>query len=281
MRRLFFVAFSLASLAACSLLTSLDELTEGGGGGGGSEAGAGTDGAIVDSSTDARSDGSAPGDAGVDATFCASLTDAATLCADFDDGALPAPFESIAMTGSGSLVERDTKDSRSPPFSLLLAAGLTSGTSSAAVRKKLPGIKTEVSVDLDVRFEALGTETFDLATFSVGGDHDLGLEVRGNGDLAFDKEVPDGDGGTIETKIDTTATVGTGWVHLRLVAVPAGSGEWQVTASKDGAAVGSVSMREKVFKDTPTLSIGDPSMGSSAAPAAWRVRVDNVVVRTK
>lgn len=281
-RRLFLAAVAVATLAACSFLTSLDELTEGDGGGGSVEAGTVTEGGSADATVDARTDSATNGDAGVDATFCASLPDAATLCADFDDRALPAPFETIIVNGSGSVVERDDKDSRSAPYSLLLGAGLTNGSSAAAVRKRFPGIRTEVSVDLDVKFETFGTEPFDLVTFGVGGDHELGLEVRVNGAVVFDKEVPDGDGGAIESKIETTATLGTAWAHLRFVAVaPANGTEWQVTASKDGVAVGTVSMREKTFKDSPNLWIGDWNALDGPAPAAWRVRVDNVVVRTK
>lgn len=219
-------------------------------------------------------------DAGLTGPFCATV-DATALatCADFDDGRpLPAPFGTVLMGGGGT-VAIDSADFRSSPSSLVFTAGRPAGESAAGLAFTVRPIASEISVDLDLRAEALGVGSFDVLGFNRA-DVEIGFQITDEGKLELDREVPNGDGGRIETIIPIASTLGSAWRHVRFAGSPvSGSSTWNVSVLVDGVEVGSTTVPSIGFVGQPDVVLGDGVVFASSTP--WRVRVDNVVVRTK
>lgn len=266
-----------ATLTACTLLTSLDELTAGApdsgpvGEGGASEAAA--ESSLPDSgtTTDADAEASIP--------FCKSIIGFA-VCADFDDpdAAPPAPFDSLDVTGANTL-SYDGVDSVSTPRSFFVTSGVgASGITSAGVRYKTPVIATEVVVELDFKGEQLGTKPFDLVNFTKSGI-DLSVEITPSGQLEFDYAVPDGDGGTNDGVVKLGSTSNGKWQHLKWVAKKDVNSRFKVDISVDGVNVGSTTISQSLFIGQPTVEISDVALEPTTT--AWKVRMDNIVVYVK
>lgn len=262
---------ALAAATACSL-TSLDGLSGGAAQDAGATADASTDGARVDGAilSDAE--------AGPPVAFCASLDAAAlALCADFDQGVLPAPFGRV-LEENGGKVTLDTADSRSPPRSLLFTVGQSNSNSAAALAWTSRPIATEVSFDLDVRVDAFGSGSFDVLGLTRAGV-ETGLQIRSDGALEFDIELPDGDGGQKETIIPIAGSIDSAWRHVRFEASPQSSSTWKVNVLVDGTFFGTTTVPTAGFVGQPDVVLGDDVVFPSSTP--WRVHIDNVVVRAK
>lgn len=259
------------AVAACSL-TSLEGFSGGDPADAGDADGVSSDAARADDATVADSD------AGPAPPFCASL-DAAnvSLCADFDTVALPAPFARMIVE-TGGTVDLDVGDFRSSPRSLLFTVGRPSGDSAAAVAYTSSPIATAVSIDMDVRVDAPGSGDFDLVSV-LRGDVQAGFQINRTGSLEFDVEVPADGGGRTETETPTDGTLGTAWRHIRFQASATGGPSWNVVLFVDGVQVGATTVPSAGFVGQPTIEIGDGRVFPMSTP--WRVRLDNVVVRTQ
>lgn len=256
----------------CSLLTSLDGLSDGAGAG---DSGADvvpasvTDGA-VDGAGDAGGADAAPG-----ATFCASTS--ADFCVDFDEGARDDGWSGHDTRGTGAL-ELDTSKSTSPPRSLHASwPRVDLGTNNyQQLTKTWPGAARPMTVDFDV-----------LVAPIAWNANDKGTTIA---ELYFDKSEKTGVllvlGSTtwdvsIVTPTSASASVpspfptGT-WAHLRIDADPGASGG-SVTVSLNGQAL--VQKTGLSFAQDPTETQLWIGLGASNAPVPGiDVHYDNVVV---
>ena len=278
MRRSVFVVLAAGTLAACSLLTSLDELTEG------SRTPAVTP--NEGGSLDAGNEASTPTDAGgrdVDAEaalpFCKSITGFA-ICADFDDTSTPpAPFDTVVLDGTSNTLSYDGLDSRSPPRSLLLVGGSPNGgVTATGMRWKTPIIATEVTAEFDFKAEQRGTRPFDMLNFVRAG-FELSVEIAADGQLEFDSQIPDGDGDTIGGVQKLTANASTSWQHLKWAARKITGNRFEIEVSIDGKPGGTTTISQTLFLGQPSVEIGDLALETTTTP--WRVRMDNIVLTVK
>lgn len=269
------VAWIAAAIASACSLASLEGLS----GGDATDAGA-ADQATSDAAPVDAVASDATVDAGPARPFCATVdTTALAFCADFDDGRpLPAPFGTVLVAGGGT-VAIDGADFRSSPSSLLFTAGGPTGDSAAGLAFTTRPIASEVSVDFEVRVDALGSGSFDVLVFKRA-DVEIGFQISDEGKLEFDREVPDGDGGRIETIIPIASALGGAWRHVRFEGSPtSGPSTWNVNVLVDGVNVGTTTVPSIGFVGQPDVVLGDGTVFPPSTP--WRIRVDNVVVRTK
>jgi len=278
-RRVAFVVITASTLAACTLLTSLDDLTEGS-----------SSPVVIPSEGGALDAGSEPSDpdggvnrsdTGVEAAvpFCKSITGFA-ICADFDDtSAPPAPFDTTVLNGAANSLSYDALDSRSPPRSLLLVGGAPNGPNTATgLRWRTPTIATEVVAEFDFKAEQLGTKPFDMLNFVRSG-YELSVEIAPSGQLEFDSQIPDPDGGVISGVVKLTANGSTSWQHLKWAAKRIAGNRFEIEVIVDNKLAGSTTISQTLFVGQPTIEVGDLSLETTTTP--WKVRLDNFVLTVK
>lgn len=219
-------------------------------------------------------DGAPAPDAGVDApaaTFCARQP-SALFCSDFDDGGLPAPWSDLTVSG-GSTLALDDALAVSPPRSIRVETAATSG--EACLSYTVATAPSAFSISVDVRVESLGPGDFDLFTVRRSTERNVGIEVRSDGKLWFDENIPPVDGGSDETFKSTTGALPTGkWSRVQLDVVQV-SGGVSATLFVDGTDVGSHTPNP-AFVVTPfSLQLGDCIVRPGRA--GWQVRFDNFV----
>ncbi len=258
----------VAAFGGCSLVVSTDGLTGSSSGGGGSS------GVIAsgDASPDGATDGGTPREAG--ASVC-DVVPKPYFCATFDDGrALSAVFSTVNVVG-GSLTI-DPGASKSAPRSLLVNLPANAGALSAEGQVTLPAKITKARVDLDLLVEELGgADQHDFIGFYRDGTHEVTLEIRPDGVLQVDEDIPVVDGGPGQTKTPLGVTVQVGkWTHIQWDVAISGA-----TASStiriDGGPATSASSAAAAFQNA-RLVVGDHS--TNALTKTWRDRIDDVVL---
>jgi hypothetical protein len=210
--RLIVVATALFGSAACSLLVSTSDLSDG-------QRGADPDAAP----SDALADSPAPtSDAGSDGE--AGSCPPGGFCDDFDQAELGATWDTKVIE-SGSAVSLDKVDFKSGPSSFHARSGLRSvASASAALVKVFPGVPKSVRCSFWLRVNNVSWDPqapidfFQIrATAPGGNDYELRLGTRGAvTGVREDIDFPDGGCGCPRTSSDTEAIpVGT-WVRVQV-----------------------------------------------------------------
>lgn len=269
-----------STLAACTLLTSLDELY-----GGSPDAGTQlpSEAGVPETGGEASPPDAAIGDADAEAAvpFCKSITGFA-ICADFDDNnSPPFPFDSVSLNGASNTLTYDSVDSKSPPRSLFMTGGpSSSGNTATGLVWKAPAttVASEIVAELDFRAEQRGSRPFDLLQFGRAG-YDLSIEIAASGSLQFDYQIPDGDGGSLNGTAPTTATATGAWQHVKWTAKKDTGTRFKIDVSVDGVPAGSTTINQTLYTGQATVDIGDTSLEVSTT--LWKVRMDNIVITVK
>ncbi len=260
---------------ACSLVTSFDGLNEPTAGF--VDAGGDSPAPPADSgSGDARSDATAP-DAG---TMCEGLSPTPFFCEDFDRGRpLDAIFSSVSVTNGAALTVDQAGASVSSPgaLSIVLPAATTGGMTAMGVRA-LPAAFSKAVLELDVRVDAMGdADEHDFVSFYKSGSREVGLEIRPNGVVVVDEDIPVVvDGGPDENKTVTSLVFATEWVHLKWEVAVLDNGRATSVLRADGKQVASFSTSNLPFLGG-SLTVGERTIIPLTKP--WRTRIDNVVLR--
>jgi hypothetical protein len=283
-RRIAIAVASLAGVASCSLLTSLDGLSEP------SEGDAGRDAlAQVDA---AREAGEPGGDASL-APFCATQGDA-RLCEDFDEAPLPGAFDDTAAVGATT--ELDSTLSASPQRSLAVTMapatdtvdryggvgkGFALGSPVVVLNTKVHFVKVPKFVDPGPRV--------DLLTLECGNDVDAPLlslivqarpSASGAAEVWLTQYVVTPSAVTYLTAF--AATPLHAWRELRVTT------DWAASSISLEAldATGKVGLGFAKFTPPPALArppaFCNYGVGvfSNQAQDGWSVRFDDVVIRT-
>ncbi len=161
----YIVALSAAALGACGLTADFSGIQ------GGTPDAALFDAGAFDASLPPRD--AAPLDAAIESAadsspdldvrdevatgFCASLSPAPKLCADFDEGAQVGVGWTLFDTSQGQSVSVDTTASVSPPGSFLSVVNSNNGTGeSARLAESLPVLSSHVHASFDLLFSGSG-----------------------------------------------------------------------------------------------------------------------------
>jgi hypothetical protein len=281
-RAVFFVSAAVtALLVACGLTADFSGL-QGGAPLGSADAGPGFDAAQADvarpeaSGDDAPAGADAP-DAGADANlgFCASLSPAPRLCADFDEGQpLQAGWTLLDLYPAGMMAKLDT-NALSPPGSFLSAINPSGAPSSARLQESVPALSSHVHVAFAMLLQPTDGQ-FELCAL-----HEV-TQTGATSGLFYKEE-----GGKLLTYLDTLSSDGgtTGIVH-QLGAPP--SGWLHVEIDMDVSDTGTVVVKHDgvvVVNDT-NVPTATPSRVQlfvelgyySSAAATGTANFDNVVV---
>ena len=274
----------LGSVAACSVLTNFDDLTndrattvivaEGG---------PGADAIASDAATDglATMDGSAPDARVMTAPFCASLSPQPFFCVDFDDGNLALPFDQ-SMTINGGLNVIDDAASSSPPFSLLstvppTSAGVypTSYLGTAKTTGNAHGVHLAFDVRVDQADTAHGTPIayFSLAQGSTKTDFRIAIGSAAVGDITIVEELVGFDGGTQYLGHHSTPKSLAQWTHVDVALAVSPSPVLSMKVDADMIFDGE-SMSSTWSTGAPYLAIGTWYPGPPAI--GWKIHYDNV-----
>lgn len=260
----------LVGALGCSLVTSLSGLSGGAGDAGEEAAPAPSDGATMDAAVEGG-DSAAPGK-----PFCAS--NAADLCADFDQGMRDLGWTSTDIRGDGDL-ELDTSRARSLPASLHASMGRKNNGSDnfQQLLKVWPGAGRPTTIDFDVFVEPItwqpSDQGFTISEIYFDKSDKIGVLLfltRDNWRLLI-RSSPD-------TEIVATSTFPMGaWTHVRFDADPKTVGG-SVSGYLDDKLV--LEKRDLVFAQDPSESRLWLGIGASSTPIpAIDVRYDNVVVK--
>lgn len=269
------VAIGLASAVAvaCSIMTSLDGLNEPTSADAGRDApAAAPEGRIDAGGSDARVD--APEAA--TGPMCDSLSPAPYFCEDFDRGRalLGGTFTTIT-TSSGGVIALADAGSASAPGSLSVV--LPAGSSTAMVAyglRPLPATFSKAALEMNFRVEEVGaSDEHDF--ISIFKDRSVGLEVRADGVVVVDEDLPASDGGPDENKTVSTLVLGAGWVHLRWEIKILPSGRASSVVFADGKEVVSFSSSSGPLLGG-SLTVGERSIVPLTKP--WRSRYDDIVL---
>ena len=255
--RLVPLSVAAALVAACSLTTDLDGFT------GGSASPA------TDAGPDASPDAPAEGSTGGGGRFCSTVPSSVTFCADFDDGLLPGPFDSVLVDNCGTV--KLESDSRSSPNAVAFTLPTETKAQAALVTALQKNLRT-VIIEFDIRLGAAGGDDFDLIVVD-SGTPEVGFQIEAGGTLHWDEDIVE------NTSIRTPMNVSLGseWTHLRLDLRVDGA-VLNAELSLDGQRRAVHTFEAKVFTngDAPMLFLGDDSFAGSSNP--WRVLVDNFTV---
>lgn len=277
MRRLF-LALAAGSLAACSLLTSLDGLSGGGGGGATGDGGVGTTPDATSGGPDARADVAPGPDAAPGPSLCARQTAKPFFCADFEDSRpLGAVLSSLTVNGGASFdIDRTAGAGSSSSLAIVLPEG--DGQKAASGQVALPDTLTKLTLEFDVRVDAFGAEdAHDLLGFYRNGDREVSLEITEGRILRLDEDIPVVDGGPDEVRTSLAFSFTNAWAHVRW-AVEIKGDEATSVISVDGQPRGTVTTSALPFLDA-VFVVGDRSVG--ALSRAWRSRLDNIVLHVE
>jgi hypothetical protein len=158
------------------------------------------------------------GDASAATGFCAKLTTPFTSCVDFDDGKLPAMFNPEISGGAEVAVDTGGKDGTSG-LVVRVPAG-ASDNASACISLLVDGPRTGLVLEADVRFDALGSNNYDVFNFD-DGQPELGISVTGT--AFYIEEDAVSDGGEVDLSAKTSATAKSAWQHFRFVVTVSGT----------------------------------------------------------
>ena len=253
------VLIGAAAVAGCSVLTSLDGLSdpaepaEGGAPTADAEAGP----PAVEGGSDAGS-------------FCQWRV--AHLCVDFEDGApLASHFDELRFTNGAT---GDLVTDEGPPASRALAitVPVTSGSLEASCRASLPSDIARAVIQLDVRALELGDgEQLDFIGLFRSNAREISLELDEQGTLRADEDYPDGDGGEAEKKTALVARIGDQWARVRWEIVK-GSSDTTHTFFVNGVEVGETKTSNAILQGA-SLVVGERSV--NGVTKRWRVLLDN------
>jgi hypothetical protein len=256
---------AIACVAAACSLGALDGFSGGTTGvtDAGSEPSAETDTSTGDTgggATDSATDGGAK-------TFCASLTDPALLCVDFEDG-LPLGFQTKAVSSTAN-VDGQGKDGTK---GLTVTVPSNAPTSAeACVHIALPGPRTKLVVEADVRFSVVGSANFDILNLYSGTDRELGVSVTSTALQIEEERAIDGG---IELTTAATAMVKNTFQRLRFVVTTDGDAA-RAELLVDGNSVATHNAIATNANGALTLQIGDCTL---VGAKGWTAHYDNVVV---
>lgn len=259
--------------AGCSLLVSTDGLN----GAQAADAGAAdsssaVDVASVDAPVDAR-----PSDSGSPPGPC-DVPPKPFFCATFDDGRTVAQlFPILAVSNATFAVDEVASKSAPGALGITLPSGTTTNM-SAAGRVALPPSATKLTLDAEVRVDALGSPNeHDFIGFFHDESRELTLEVRPDGMLQVDEDIPVVvDGGPDERKTALGVKVTEGkWFHVHWEILVSGATATSRIRIDGGAEVVVTSSSEPVL--AAHLEVGDAFCVPVTKP--WRSRLDDVVLR--
>jgi hypothetical protein len=220
------VAAAASSLAACLLVTSVDGLSGGAADIPGSDAAGAEAEAPADADAAPASDADAAPASGADASPDAPASDAGprfcqgreglALCADFDDGLLPGPWATALARNGGEVTIAD--DGARGTRGLSVRIGDGAGAAIACTEKVFAGPRAKATIELDVRADRLGTNSFDLLTIGRDDETNVSLQVNALGRLAIDEDLA---GGGPVTQLGRDITLGA-WTHVSVAVNVAG-----------------------------------------------------------
>lgn len=260
------LAASTASLLAACSLGALDGYSDGATG-------------VPEAGTDAPSvpdvvatDTSTEPDANVVDTgaksFCASLAIPARACVDFDDGKIPFGFAS--SIGGASVVVGDQGKDGTKGLEIAIPVNAPDD-GKACISVSLPGPRTALTIELDVRFSSSGTQNYDIINLYSGVDRELGVSVTGTSLQIEEERV--GDGG-VELNIPTTAVIKNTYQRLKFV-MQVDNDVAHTELFVDGASVGKHDAAASNANGSTSFQIGDCLLVGSKG---WTAHYDNIVV---
>lgn len=219
--------------------------------------------AAVDASAPASSDASTSTATG----YCKARPVPPTLCADFDDAAIPGPFAALEVNGGGTVDVRDG--------AMVVTLPAIAGSAGAAVVTNTQSPTQSCILELDVTIEAFGVgDPLDLLRV-VNGRQRLGLEVATSGAVSFDEDVVLPGGAAVDRTIATTGALAPGKHRVR----------WEMTfvgdtvttrILVDAIPLGSLELPSTLFLQPLVVRVGDELVKATSAP--WRVRLDDIVL---
>ncbi len=227
-RRMVLVIGMVACIAACSLLTSLDDLHSGA-----DAAADGADGASMDGPL---GDGPLSLDASADGPFC-STHPGHTFCFDFDEGPVTAGFSSQVILGAGADGGLDPVDFRSSPASdfAALVAGAEAGVCvQSQLIKDLPNTGNH-DYHLEMDWETCGEPAQSVDTFSIIQNAGIDAFIV-SADSYSNKLYTEGAGN--HTMTYNMGPLAAGWHHVIVDASDiGGEGASRIHVTFDGATV--------------------------------------------
>lgn len=247
------VAASAVVLAACSL-GALDGYS------GGAEPSNPEAGPTTDATTETTTSPS----------FCRSLAQPATVCADFDDGRMPPNFQN-EQTGGGSIAFGGEGKDGTPGVASIVPS-TAAADSSACIFVPVAGPRTALVVEVDFRVEELGSENYELLNVDTESDRELGVSMTGT-TMFIEEDYPTaGTQGERETQL--SSVVKNTWQRLRFVLnTTAGVAETELFV--DGVSAGKHQGNLTTVTDKTKIELGDcQTVGADG----WKVHFDNLVV---
>jgi hypothetical protein len=269
------------SASGCLLLVGTDGLV--GGAGSPSDAGlainAGDAGTDTAPPVDAALDSSA--DTATDASFCTTAN--ATFCSDFEQGALPSPWESSVGFGKATLSIEASEAKTGQRALVASCPTLSGGEQTVALLRKPLGqvIGGAISIDFSIRPEAIGQ-------LPGGGWAVAKLESAdssGNKCVLFFRV-----SSTVTELVESCALADGGNDFAKITAPPLPTNAWaavhveaQLTQTSTkysfdlgGKRIGEVAGNLHNYRLSPTFFVGHVFLAAPTAP--WRIRFDDVSV---
>lgn len=256
------VLIGAAAAAGCSVLTSLDGLSDPA-----DPAGGRAPTADAEAGLPAKDGGSEAG------SFCQGSV--AHLCVDFEDGAPLASYFGELRFTNGATGELVTDEGPPASRALALTVPITSGSLEASCRASLPSEITRAVIQLDLRIlEIGGGEPFDFIGLYRSNAREISLELDDQGTLKVDEDYPDGDGGEAEKKTPLVARIGDRWARLRWEIVK-GSSDTTHTFFVNDVEVGDTKTSNAILQGA-SLVVGERAV--NGVTKRWRVLLDNILV---
>lgn len=262
-----FVAITVAILPVACSLGALDGFS-----GGPNDALDAAPDTNVASETSTEDSGGGGPDGATDAdaaakTFCASLTDPVLLCVDFENG-LPLGFKTKEISSTAKVDDQGKDGTKG--FTVDVPANAPQ-SAEACTSITLPGPRTKLVVEADVRFSAAGTTNYDVLNLYTGNNQELGISVTGT--TFFIEEERAADGGSELTTASTGSAKNT-FQRLRFVATV----DAQVAHTElfiDGVSVAKHDALASNVNGAVQFQIGDCSL---VGAKGWTANYDNVVL---
>jgi hypothetical protein len=204
-------------------------------------------------------------------TYCEGALAPFDLCADFEDGKIPAIFVPFAVNGGSATVNATN---RSLALSLYIPGNATNYPTASVSTAITPG--DSAIVELDLLVQELGSVELDFLQLA-GPKYRLGLELRGSGGLGFDERYPLPDGGVGARVTTVPLTAGATWRRLRFEAKVTGAAGTLRVYVDDTAVGGAFPFDREELTASDRLIVGENSINPQTT--AWRIAIDNIVVR--
>lgn len=213
--------------------------------------------------------GPGPGpDGGLDASFCTSRGHA-YYCNDFDRGL--ADLVLLRAPNNAPPAALDTTESASAPNSLLFRVSPVSAEASSILRAQFGSSTEQATLAFDMRADALGTVTVDIAELFFGGNR-IAFLATDSTILMHEYYQSDAGAQTVSTGPVAVSLLGA-WHHVELSAdVRARTGFLRV----DGAVARQLAIHPIWAASVPTVALGAVIVRNPASNIAFRI--DNVVL---